>query len=331
MAAMLAIIPKAEEAALAAAAGADRVVLLTDGRVLDQVSQTALQGKPAIGLMAAEGADPADFARAALWPADSFAVLPLDPAWTTAAQVARARGATTIGVVSPSRPLDAGLVEKAAAWGFAGLHVGERPYAGERLLDRRSSAELQAWAVCCRAHRLSVGFSGALEVADVPRLSALRPDHLGFDVALRDGAGRFDPNRVRAMLNLMSSSAPSTGPAAFGSTVPDRIFVRDWTVTMSIGAYAHERGKPQRVRCSVEAGIRRSTVPTAGMATVVSYDLITDAIGRLAAEHIDLVETFAERLASAVLAHPRVASVDITVEKLDVGPGSVGCRLVRSS
>jgi dihydroneopterin aldolase len=66
------------------------------------------------------------------------------------------------------------------------------------------------------------------------------------------------------------------------------------------------------------------------MNDVFSYDLITDAIRVIVAqEHIALVETLAERIAASVLTHPRVASVTVRIEKLEIGPGSVGVEIVR--
>ena len=49
----------------------------------------------------------------------------------------------------------------------------------------------------------------------------------------------------------------------------------------------------------------------------------------VAQEHIALVEMLAERVAALVLTHPRVVSVTVRVEKLDVGPGAVGVEIVR--
>jgi dihydroneopterin aldolase len=49
----------------------------------------------------------------------------------------------------------------------------------------------------------------------------------------------------------------------------------------------------------------------------------------LVQQHIALIETLAERIAASVLTHPRVASVTVRIEKLDIGPGSVGVEIVR--
>jgi (5-formylfuran-3-yl)methyl phosphate synthase len=48
-----------------------------------------------------------------------------------------------------------------------------------------------------------------------------------------------------------------------------------------------------------------------------------------AREHIALVETLAERIGAQILTDPRVASVTVRVEKLDIGPGAAGVEIVR--
>jgi dihydroneopterin aldolase len=124
-------------------------------------------------------------------------------------------------------------------------------------------------------------------------------------------------------------------PAAHGYSfdpekATDRVFVRDFELPVSIGAYLHEHAKPQKVRFNIEARIYRSNRVAENMNDVFSYDLITDAIRMLVAqEHIALVETLAERIAASVLAHPRVASVTVRIEKLDIGPGVVGVEIMR--
>jgi dihydroneopterin aldolase len=66
------------------------------------------------------------------------------------------------------------------------------------------------------------------------------------------------------------------------------------------------------------------------MRDVLSYDVIMDAIRIVVASgHIPLVETLAERIAAGLLEYPRVTSVTVRVEKLEVGPGAVGVEIIR--
>jgi dihydroneopterin aldolase len=102
-------------------------------------------------------------------------------------------------------------------------------------------------------------------------------------------------------------------------------------VPVRIGAYAHEREKPQRVRFNVDIDVVRLGYVAEDIRDVLSYDLVTDGICMLIAkEHIPLVETLAERIAKVVLSYPRVARVTVRVEKLDIGVGAVGVEITRN-
>jgi (5-formylfuran-3-yl)methyl phosphate synthase len=129
-------------------------------------------------------------------------------------------------------------------------------------------------------------------------------------------------------LRLSAARGYADGWGRDGQT--DRIFVRDFVLPIRIGAYAYERQKPQNVRLNVEVAATRLSRPALDMRDVLSYDVIMDAIRLIAAqEHVPLVETLAEQIATVLLARPRVVSVKVRVEKLDVGPGGVGIEITR--
>ena len=68
------------------------------------------------------------------------------------------------------------------------------------------------------------------------------------------------------------------------------------------------------------------------LADVVCYDAITQDVRRLvAARHVNLIETLAERIAALCLERPQVRSARVRVEKLDVYPdaASVGVEIER--
>jgi dihydroneopterin aldolase len=112
----------------------------------------------------------------------------------------------------------------------------------------------------------------------------------------------------------------------------DLVLVSDLVLPVFIGAYAHEFAAPQRVRFTVAASVLRRAQPADALAEVFSYDHITDGIRRLiAAGHVALVETLAERIAAMVLANQRVIKVRVRVEKLDTGSGTVGVEIERSA
>jgi len=76
--------------------------------------------------------------------------------------------------------------------------------------------------------------------------------------------------------------------------------------------------------------VRRAGHLAEDMRDIFSYDVIVDTIKLvLARGHVDLVETVAERVADALLAHPRLTAIKVRVEKLDVIDGSVGIEISR--
>jgi dihydroneopterin aldolase len=196
-----------------------------------------------------------------------------------------------------------------------------------------------------------VGLAGSLEAPDIPRLLLAAPDVLGFRRALCGNGDRTASvsgeaiDVVRALIPADSRLASDPGRsgkidyrllAARGyapdkdQVETDRIFVRDFVLPVRIGAYAHERDKPQNVRFNVDVNVLRADRAAVDIRDVFSYDLITDAIRMIVAdEHIALVETLAERIAALLLTRPRVAGVTVRVEKLEVGPGGTGIEIVR--
>jgi len=107
-------------------------------------------------------------------------------------------------------------------------------------------------------------------------------------------------------------------------TVMTKVFVTGLKVQAEIGVYRHEIGRVQPLVVDVELD-----VPTAGshrLSETLNYETILDAARGIAAQgHIELVETFAERLARACLADPRVTRARVRVEKpLALAPDAVG-------
>ncbi|MGQ0456587.1 MAG: dihydroneopterin aldolase [Hyphomicrobium sp.] len=119
-----------------------------------------------------------------------------------------------------------------------------------------------------------------------------------------------------------ANAEKSKKAAAKARQIGDTIFVRDFVVDCNVGVYAEEQGVTQRVRFSVEARLAPIVFSLDDeMAEVPSYADIIDTIVALArGGHINLVETFAERIASACLSDKRIVAVRIALEKLERGP-----------
>jgi dihydroneopterin aldolase len=196
------------------------------------------------------------------------------------------------------------------------------------------AAEIGRFVSRCRERGLEAWISGRLESPDVPRLLPLNPDVLCFGEALRSGNGKLDPAAIAVIRGLIpreNDTPREAGTKRIGDADScDKLIVRDFVLPMFVGAYGREREKPQRVCFNVVAEInRRSRVPK-DMRDVFSYDIIVDAIRRIAGEgHVDLLETLAERIAQELLLHPDIARVTLKLEKLDIGPAIVGIEIVR--
>ena len=86
-----------------------------------------------------------------------------------------------------------------------------------------------------------------------------------------------------------------------------RLFLRNHSVAVAIGAHAFEKLSAQRVLFNVElyVPLALSTPTTDSLAEVVDYDFIRRVITeRIARGHIELQETLCDDLLAAMLAHP---------------------------
>jgi 7,8-dihydroneopterin aldolase/epimerase/oxygenase len=113
-----------------------------------------------------------------------------------------------------------------------------------------------------------------------------------------------------------------------------RVFVRDLVLLSSIGIHPHEHEAPQRVRISVDLWAMESPLPIDdNIANVISYEDIVSGIEALMAEeHINLIETAAERIAALCLMDRRAVKVRVRIEKLDVftNAASAGVEIERN-
>lgn len=365
----LASVTGPEEAEIALAGGADIIDLKDPGRgalgalpaEVVRASVVAIRGRRPVsavagdlpmapeliaGAVATLAATGVDYVKVGLFPDDKRA--------DCIRALSRLAGTTKIvGVMFADHGADNALVSAMAQSGFAGAMLDTAQKSAGRLLQRADITALRDFVAACRTHGLLAGLAGSLETPDIPRLLLLEPDYLGFRRALcgdEDRAGRIDPQAVgivRGLIPLDPRSAAHADPAARKvdyrllatrgysldpdkSAPTDRIFVHDFVLPVRIGAYAHEREKPQRVRFNIDVAVFRPGHAVEDMRDVFSYDVITDGIRVVVArEHFALIETLAERIASFILAHPRVSNVTVSIEKLEVGPGAVGVTMMR--
>jgi len=105
-----------------------------------------------------------------------------------------------------------------------------------------------------------------------------------------------------------------TAAAPVARVIVTKVFVRALKVEAWIGVYDHEHGRRQPLVIDVELDVAASHCERLG--DTVNYETIGQAARGIADEgHIDLVETFAERLAQACFADSRVTRARVRVEK----------------
>ncbi len=248
-------------------------------------------------------------------------------------------------------PLDFTALSLLARHGFKAAMLDTAEKGAGRLMTHLGIADLARFVEACHEASLLSGLAGALETPDIARLLLLQPGFLGFRGALCQAGRRtagIDPEAVKIVRDLIPREAASSefgmGPkvdwrllAARGYAAPsektgetDRVFVHDLVMPVAIGAYDFERGHTQRVRFNIDVDIRRASTQAEDMRDVFSYDLIVDAIKLILSRgHVALVETLAEQIAAALLAHGSVVAIKVRVEKLDVIEGCVGIEIQR--
>lgn len=122
-------------------------------------------------------------------------------------------------------------------------------------------------------------------------------------------------------------------PYADAATGVRHVFVRDFLTDAEIGVWSHEKGASQKVRISVDLSVSESATHHGDqLENVVCYNEIVLGIKKIiAAGHIQLVETLAEKIATMTLKNPQVIKARVKVEKLEAvqEAASVGVEIER--
>ena len=118
------------------------------------------------------------------------------------------------------------------------------------------------------------------------------------------------------------------------------VFLRDMVLLASVGVHGFEHAARQRIRLNIDLAVADDTATPLSrpapsrddLSRVVDYEAVANTVRAIvAAGHVQLLETLAERLAAACLTDPRVHSVRVRVEKLDIfdDTASVGVEIER--
>ena len=134
----------------------------------------------------------------------------------------------------------------------------------------------------------------------------------------------------------MATPPPPSSPAAAKPTRPTgsrRVFVRDFEIVASVGVFEHEKRYEQRILLSADLAVHDDYDGVSDrLEDVLDYSTLVEGIALLVQqEHVNLLETLAERIARHCLADQRVESVRIRIEKPDALPmcRSVGVEIER--
>ncbi|MEI9890506.1 MAG: dihydroneopterin aldolase [Caulobacteraceae bacterium] len=119
-------------------------------------------------------------------------------------------------------------------------------------------------------------------------------------------------------------------PAADVRLASARTFVRDIRVEAEIGVYDFEYGRTQPLVVEVELDVAPSGFDELG--DIINYEHIVNWTREVAASgHIELVETFAHRVALACMRDARVLSARVRVEKPEaLAPAVAGVEITLS-
>lgn len=98
------------------------------------------------------------------------------------------------------------------------------------------------------------------------------------------------------------------------------MFVRDLEIVASVGVLEREKRYEQRIIVSAELIVRDDYDGVSDrLVDVLDYSKVVDGIARLVqSEHVNLIETLAERIASQCMADRRVEGVRVRIEKPEV-------------
>jgi uncharacterized protein (UPF0264 family) len=121
---------------------------------------------------------------------------------------ARAESAQLVAILMADQQPDFSLVAVLAASGFAGVMLDTANKSACGLTSVLSIARLTEFVRLARDNRLFVGLAGSLKEGDIPVLTKLDPDMLGFRGALC-AAGRqsaIEFNRVAAVRRLIDAA-----------------------------------------------------------------------------------------------------------------------------
>jgi 7,8-dihydroneopterin aldolase/epimerase/oxygenase len=112
----------------------------------------------------------------------------------------------------------------------------------------------------------------------------------------------------------VTAARPQPFPAVTPRPAALRVFMRGLRLDAEIGLHPHERGRAQPL--VVDAEVELAPREVAHFADTVNYEVLAEYARALAARgHVELVETYAQDLARALLRETGALAVTVRVQK----------------
>jgi 7,8-dihydroneopterin aldolase/epimerase/oxygenase len=112
----------------------------------------------------------------------------------------------------------------------------------------------------------------------------------------------------------LNASPPTQADPSVIRVEAAKVFVRALRIEAEVGVHAHEKGRRQPLVIDVELDVAAAAGDH--LADTVNYETVLSSAQDVAAHgHFKLIETFAERLARALLNDSRVSRARVRVEK----------------
>jgi dihydroneopterin aldolase len=173
------------------------------------------------------------------------------------------------------------------------------------------------------------------EIAAAVHFILAAPSMTGQMIALDAGQHLvWTPSHGAPAQTGSPKSTAQAPPAAVAEDKPlRRVFVRDLELMASVGVFEMEKRYEQRLVVSLDLWViddydGRSDA----LSAVLDYGAVVANVRAIVETgHTNLIETLAERIATAALADPRVVRTMVRLEKPDIVPGcrSVGIEITR--
>lgn len=104
-----------------------------------------------------------------------------------------------------------------------------------------------------------------------------------------------------------------------------KVSIRRLSINASVGVYEHEIDNPRPLIIDIEVGLAQDyLISHDSLNNTIDYDFLAkSAVDLGKSGHFNLVETFVQKLASALVANEKIKSLYIKIEKPDSVPGAL--------